>query len=110
MNNELFTMKPNLKQYYGKTVTKEMEFDEYTEDKTVHQVLKDLVLTTTINRENEYNGIKFTETSEMKIDLIEGTILIWDENEGYVVPNMEFYKLDDLRKEIDNIENIYKGE
>lgn len=110
MNNELFTMKPNLKQYYGKTITKEMEFDEYTEDKTVHQVLKDLLLTTTINRENEYNGIKFTETSEMKIDLIEGTILIWDENEGYVVPNMEFYKLDDLRKEIDNIENIYKGE
>ena len=31
MNNELFTIKPNLKQFYGRTVTKEMEFDETTE-------------------------------------------------------------------------------
>ena len=28
MNNELFTIKPNLKQYYGRTITKEVEFDE----------------------------------------------------------------------------------
>ena len=56
MNNELFTIKPSLRQYYGRTITKETEFDEYTDDKTVHQTLKDLILTTEINKENEYDG------------------------------------------------------
>ena len=32
MNNELFTVKPSLKQYYGRTVTKEMRFDESTDN------------------------------------------------------------------------------
>lgn len=27
-NNELFTVRPSLKQYYGRTVTKEMKFEE----------------------------------------------------------------------------------
>ena len=31
--NELFTIKPSLKQYYGRTVTKEMEFVQI-QDKT----------------------------------------------------------------------------
>ena len=41
---EFFTAKPNLHQVFGRTVTKELEFDEWTEDKMVHQTLKDLVL------------------------------------------------------------------
>ena len=49
--NELFTIKPSLRQYYGKTVTKDLEFDERTEDGVVHQMLKDLILTTEINKE-----------------------------------------------------------
>ena len=57
MNNELFTIKPSLRQYYGRTITKETEFDEYTDDKTVHQTLKDLILTTEINKENEYDYV-----------------------------------------------------
>ena len=61
MRNELFTVKPSLKQYYGRTVTKDMEFDEYTDDKSVHQTLKNLVLTTVIRKEHDFAGIKSVE-------------------------------------------------
>ena len=108
MNNELFTIIPNLKQYYGRTVTKEMEFDETTENKEVHQVLKDLVLTTEINKESEYNGIKSTEYSKLTQELTEGTVLIWNEVEGYIIPGTPVYKLRDLEENIKEIKEIYK--
>ena len=106
--NELFTIKPTLHQYYGRTVTKEMEFDEYTDDKTVHQTLKDLLLTTEVTKESEYNGVKSTEKSILTQELPEGTILIWNEQMGYILPDREVYKLKDLKEEIKEIENIYK--
>ena len=106
--NELFTIVPNLHQYYGRTVTKEMEFDEYTEDKTVHQTLKNLLLTTEVNKESEYEGVKSTEHSKLTQELPEGTVLIWNEIQGYVIPDRQVYKLKDLKKEIKQIEDIYK--
>jgi len=106
--NELFTIKPSLKQYYGRTVTKDMEFDEYTDDKTVHQTLKDLILTTEINKESEYEGVKSSEKSTLTQELPEGTILIWNEQQGYILPNVAVYKLKDLKEEIAQVEEIYK--
>lgn len=108
--NELFIIKPSLKQYYGRTIKKEMEFDEYTEDKTVHQTLKNLVLTTEINKETEFNGIKSIEKSLLSQELPEGTILIWNEQLGYIIPDRQVYKMNELKEEITQIEQIYKGE
>lgn len=108
MNNELFTIQPSLKQYYGRTVTKELEFDEYTEDKSIHQTLKNLVFTTEINRESEYEGIKSKEHSILIQELPENTILIWNEVQGYIIPNRKVYKLKDLEEEIEEIKKIYK--
>lgn len=107
-NNELFIVRPSLKQHYGRTITKDTEFDEYTEDKAVHQTLKDLVLTTEIKRENEYNNIKSTENSVLTQEIPEGTILIWNELDGYIIPNVAVYKMKDLEKEIKEIKDIYK--
>ena len=107
-NNELFIVKPSLKQYYGRTVTKEMEFDEYTDDKTVHQVLKDCVLKTYIDKETDRNGVKFTEKSELTTEMPEGTVLLWTEEEGYIIPNTPIYKLKDLINDIEEIKEIYK--
>jgi len=108
MNNELFTIKPSLKQYYGRTITKETEFDETTEDKEVHQTLKNLVLITEIDRESEYDGIKSKEHSILTQTLTEGTILLWTEKEGYIIPNVPVYKLKDLEEEIRQVKDIYK--
>lgn len=107
--NEVFTIKPNLHQYYGRTVTKDTEFDEYTDDKTVHQTLKDLVLTTEINKESEYLDVKSTEYSKLTQELPEGIVLIWNEGQGYVIPDKQVYKLKDLKEEIKQVEDIYKG-
>lgn len=108
MNNELFTVRPSLKQYYGRTVTKEMEFDEKNESGEVHQTLKNCVLTTEINKEWEQGDIKNTFHSVQTVELPEGTIIIWSELEGYIVPNVPMYKLRDLEEEIKEIKDIYK--
>lgn len=108
MNNELFTVKPSLKQYYGRTLTKDMEFEEETDNKEVKQTLKNLVLTTEINRESEYNGIKSKEYSKLTQEIPEGTVLLWTETEGYIIPNVPVYKLKDLEEEIKQVKDIYK--
>ena len=107
MNNELFTVKPSLSQYYGRTVTKDMEFDEKTENGEIHQTLKKCVLTTEINREWTQGSIKNTLKSVQTEELPEGTILIWSELQGYIVPNVPMYKLRDLEEEIREIKEIY---
>ena len=108
MNNELFTVKPSLTQYYGRTVTKDMEFDETTESGEIHQTLKNCVLTTEINREWTQGDIKNTLKSVQTEELPEGTIIIWSELQGYIVPNVPMYKLKDLEAEIQEIKEIYK--
>ena len=108
MNNELFTVKPSLSQYYGRTVTKDMEFDEKTENGEIHQTLKNCVLTTVINREWEQGDFKNTLHSTQTEELPEGTIIIWSELQGYIVPNVPMYKLRDLENEIAEIKEIYK--
>lgn len=110
---EYFTIEPNLKQFYGKTVTKDTVFDEKTEDGTVEQHFENLTLTTKIKKEVEMNddnpyGVK--EETIIEVTVPEGTILIWDENEGFIVPKTIMTTLDELKKEIDSIGNIYNGE
>ena len=108
MNNELFTVKPSLSQYYGRTVYKDTEFDEKTENGEIHQTLKDCVLTTEINREWKQGDIENTIHSVQTEKLPEGTIIIWSELQGYIVPNVSMYKLKDLEAEIKDIKEIYK--
>ena len=108
MNNELFTIKPNLKQYYGRTITKDTEFTEETDNKEVTQSLKNLVLITEINRESEYDGIKSKEYSRLIQELQEGTVLLWTEADGYIIPNVPVYKLKDLEEEIKQVKDVYK--
>lgn len=107
VNNELFTVKPSLNQYYGRTVTKDMEFDERTENGEIHQTLKNCVLTTEINREWMQGEIKNTLHSVQTETLPEGTVIIWSETEGYIVPNVQMYKLRDLEEEIADVKAIY---
>lgn len=113
-NNELFIVAPDLKQHYGRTITKETIFDEYTDNEIesnygkVHQTMKDLVLTTEIDRISEYDGVKSEEHSKLVQELPEGTILIWNELQGYILPNVKVYKLRDLEEEIKEIKAIYK--
>lgn len=106
-NMEFFTAKPNLHQVYGRTVTKELEFDEYTDDKSIHQTMKDCILITEIHNESEYNGIKTIENSKLEQTIPEGTRLIWNEKVGYIIPNVPVCTLEELKKEIEEFKNVY---
>jgi hypothetical protein len=108
MNNELFMIKPSLTQYYGRTVTKEMAFEEKTDNGEVRQTLKDCVLTTYIDKTWELNGVKNVLHSVQTEELPEGTVIIWSEEQGYIVPNVQMYKLRDLEEEIAEIRDIYR--
>lgn len=107
---EYYTVRPNLKQIYGKKVNKDTVFTEKTEDGTVTQEFKDLVLTTKIKKENEFNGFKIEEESTMKVTVPEGTILIWNEQEGFIVPQYQMCTLEELEEEIKDIKAIYNEE
>ena len=107
---EYYTLKPNLKQIYGKKVTKETTFTDKTEDGTVEQEFKDLTLTTRIKKEAEQGGFKIVEESTVTVTVPEGTILIWSEQEGFIVPQYQMCTLEELKEQIADIEQIYNEE
>lgn len=104
---EYYTIKPNLKQIYGKKVTKETKFTEQTEDGRVHQTFKDLTLTTIIKNETKSEFFQVQEESKMVVTMPEGTILVWDETEGFIIPQCQMCTLDELEEEIADIKEIY---
>lgn len=107
---EYYTVKPNLKQVYGKKVNKDTVFTEKTEDGTVTQEFKDLTLITKVKKEVEQGGFKIVEESTMTVTMPEGTILIWNEQEGFIVPQYQMIDLKSLKQEIEDIEEIYNEE
>lgn len=108
---EYFTIRPSLKQYYGIKVHKNTTFDETTEDGTVKQHFDNLTLTTEINRKvdsNEQNPFTVEETSKMTVKMPVGTILVWDENDGFILPQYQMTTLSELEGEIKEFKDVYK--
>ena len=105
---EYYTLRPNLKQIYGKKVTKDTTFTEKTEDGTIEQEFKDLTLITKCKKEIEQGGFTIKEESTMTIKVPDGTILIWSEQEGFIIPQYQMCTLEELKQEIIDIEDIYK--
>ena len=104
---EYYTLRPNLKQIYGKKVDENTEFVEKTEDGTVNQTFKDLTLTTVIKKNNTVGEYEIEEESKVTVKVPKGTILIWNEKEGFIVPQYQMCTLEELKKEIEDISDIY---
>ncbi len=115
---EFYTLKPSLRQYFGRKVNKRLEFDEYTEDKKVHQTLKNLVLTTEIKDSRRVkmivNGkeetIESEETSTIVQKLVTGLVLIWDENQGYIIPSYQMCTLEEIENDLIAMKEVYRSE
>ena len=105
---EYYTLRPNLKQMYGKKVYKDTEFTDKTDDGVVTQEFKNLTLTTHIKRKMKQGEFIIEEKSTLKIKVPEGTILMWDELEGFVIPQYQMCTLDDVKEDIKDLEEIYK--
>lgn len=104
---EYYTIRPNLKQIYGKKVDETTEFTDKTEDGTVNQTFKDLTLTTIIKKNNTVGEYEIEEESKVSVKVPKGTILIWNEHEGFIVPQYQMCTLDELKQEINDISDIY---
>lgn len=95
---EYFVIKPSTQLFGGIEVKKETDFETYNDDKTVHQVMKDLTLTTEIKKTSSFTDsvtnetIETSEESKMVCKVPEGTILLWDEQNGYIMPNYHMMK------------------
>lgn len=112
---EYYTIKPNLKQLFGRKVTKELEFDEYTDKKNVHQIMKNCVLTTTIKNTDErkygnLGNVTIEEKTKIVQNIPEGVILIWSEENGYIIPDIQMTTLNELIEEAKTIQGIYEGD
>ena len=107
---EYYTLRPNLKQIYGKKVNKDTVFTDKTEDGTVEQEFKNLTLTTRIKKSNTVGEYEISEESIMTVKVPEGTILIWNEQEGFIVPQFQMCTLDQLKEEINDMQEIYNPE
>ena len=108
---EYYTIRPSLKQYYGIKVDEKTKFDESTEDGAVVQHFEDLTLITKIDRKTEVsenNQFYIKEDITMTIKVPVGTILIWDEKSGFIIPEYQMTTLSDLEKEIEEFKDIYK--
>ena len=46
----------------------------------------------------------------MTVTMPEGTVLIWNEQEGFIVPQYQMCTLEELKQDIENIETIYSEE
>lgn len=99
-----YVVAPSIKLFGGVKVEKETEFDVYNDDQTVHQTLKDMVLTTEVKKESEYIGIKSKEESKLVQEIPEGTVLIWGEDTGYIIPNYHMVRPEDAVKMLQKIE------
>lgn len=106
---EYYVYEPTLKQIYGKKVDKNTEFTEKTEDGRVNQTFKNLTLTTNVKSKSKQGKFEIEEDSTMKIKVPSGTILLWDEKQGFVIPQYVPTTLEDLKKEIEDIQEIYNG-
>lgn len=112
---EYYTLKPSLRQYFGRKVNKSLKFDEWTENKKVHQVMEKGVLTTYINEERTItilgNGkeekIVSKEESKIVQEIPTGVILIWDEEQGYIIPQYQMATLDEIEAELIAMKEVY---
>lgn len=112
---EFYALKPNLKQYFGRKVNKALKFDEWTEDKKVHQTLNKLELKTEIHDKKEIKllvdgvekVVEMEETSTIIQKLVTGLILIWDEQQGYIIPSYQMATLDEIESDLKAMKNAY---
>lgn len=103
---EKFIIQPSIKVFVGLTVKRDSVID--FKNDVVEQHLKDLVLTTKINKESDYNGLKTNEESIIKTELKEGVRLIMSEEEGYVISPYKMATIDEAIEQLNEIQEIYK--
>lgn len=97
---ERFIMKPSVTLYPGVRVNKDTAL-EYKNDK-VEQKVENLVLHSIYRTSSE----KCESVSDVKVNLEEGDILIFEESRGYVLPVEQFCTIAEAIEDFENIKDL----
>lgn len=97
---ESFIVKPIYQPFLGVTVTKDTDIDDITEDGTIHQIIKGTKFITEVKQEHKQGEISIKEESKLEMEIPEGTILIYQPGQGYVLPEIPVGKIDDIKEEL----------
>lgn len=109
-----YMVKPSIKTFGGLEITKETKFETENDNGKVRQKLENCVLTTELEQEydikDEKTGkeYKTTELTKLTSVLPEGTILIWNENQGYTMLNTEMCTVEEGKKIVNELYDIVK--
>ena len=104
---ERFIISPSTHLFFGVTVKKDTDIEDEivlpNGKGTIHQIIKNLVLTTIIKKKTNEYGIETVENSKLVQKLLENFILVWGEDTGYVIPP---YRMKDVKEAIEDLEAI----
>lgn len=107
---EKFIVTPSTHLFMGVTVKK----DTYIEDEVVlpegkgiiHQVIKNLTLTTLVKKKSKEYGIETIEETKLIQKIPENFVLIWGEDTGYVIPPYKMKNVSDAIEDLEAIRNV----
>ena len=104
MKHELFTEQPSMELKRGIRVGKDTTLT-YKNDK-VDQVLGELILHTKLSDEGTDGVHAYKSNSNITIKLIEGDILLFDEDRGYYMPKYPMTTIEEAINDISSLEGI----
>lgn len=102
-----FVVQPSIRLFGGVIVDEKTNFSTKNNDGTVKQTLKNLVLTTKINKKQD-DIYKSEEISSLKQELQIGTVLIWSEETGYIIPNYKMVQVPEAIERLEILKDIDK--
>lgn len=103
---ERFLIRPHYSPLFGVTVTKDTDIDDIECNGEIHQTIKNLVLTTEINKKIKNNEYEFEEVSKVTMKLKEGTRLIWQEGQGYILPGVDLTTRKEIAEDLKCLDGI----
>lgn len=104
---ERYLTEPRLELLFGVEVNEDTDIDDVACNGEIHQTIKDLVLTTEINRKRETpNGKAVEEHDTLRIELEPGTRLIWTETEGYILTGFKPMTRKEIIESLDDFDGI----
>ncbi len=104
---ERFLIRPKYSPLFGVTVTKDTDIDDIARDGIIHQTIKGTEFITEVHNKIKCDEYEFEEESKVTMKLKEGTILIWQEDQGYILPNgIQLTTRKEIREELDCLDGI----
>lgn len=105
---EKFVIAPSTHLFFGVTVDEKTDIEDEVilEKGKIHQTIKNLKLTTEIEKEYDENGIKTLEKSSLVQELVKGMYLIWGEDTGYIISPYKMKKVSEAIEDLESIKDV----